>query len=547
MRSRIRPIFSTTFVALLTASAGLALAADPSHGTSPSPDFAPGRIIVKMEESAPADAVAEVNEENDARTEERMEELDMAVVDLPSDLPVEEAVEVYEDAPGVAYAEPDYEVYPTAMPNDPSFPRMYGLHNTGQTVNNAAGTPDADIDAPEAWSSSTGSGVVVAVIDTGMDIGHPDLKNQIWTNPDEKPNNGVDDDGNGYVDDVNGWDFYHDDNTVFDSPTADRHATHVAGTIAAQGNNKVGVVGVAQRARIMPLKFIGPDRGYISGAVAALNYAVAEGVKISNNSYAYYDSCGGCYARSLRDAIAAADAEGHLFVTAAGNGGSDGVGDDADVKGMYPASYDNPNIVSVAATDSNDELTAFSNYGATTVDVAAPGLNVLSTIPGGSYGYGRGTSMASPHVAGTAALIKSRYPGLSDAGIKAKILSSVDLKTNLAGKVFSGGRLNAAKALTPASAPPRIVKARPSRSLKTRDRTPTLTAQAADDKSALGAGDVRLFVDGKRTNRFAFDEETGKIRHTTRRLPVGAHNVKVVVVDEDGLSGVRFWRFRIVR
>ncbi len=284
---------------------------------------------------------------------------------MPSDLPVEEAVETYEASPDVEYAEPDYILKPsqTTSANDSDYPKLYGLNNTGQT----GGTADADVDAPEAWNATTGdTGTVVAVIDEGVDINHPDLKNNIWTNPSETAGNGIDDDKNGYVDDVNGWDFYNNDATVYDrdpvSGAGDEHGTHVAGTIAAEGNNNLGVVGVNWKANIMPLKFLGPNGGYTSDAVEALNYAVNKGVKISNNSWG-----GGGFSQALYDAINRADTAGHLFVAAAGN---DGVNNDTTAH--YPSSYTSANIISVAATDSKDALASFSNYGSSSVDLAAP-------------------------------------------------------------------------------------------------------------------------------------------------------------------------------
>ncbi len=196
------------------------------------------------------------------------------------------------------------------------------------------------------------------------------------------------------------------------------------------------------KARIKPLKFLGPDGGYTSDAVEALNYAVAKGAKISNNSWG-----GGGFSQTLLDAINRADASGHLFVAAAGNGGRDGVGDDNDATSHYPSNYNSSNIISVAATDSKDALAGFSNYGSTSVDLAAPGVSILSTLPGDTYGSYNGTSMATPHVAGVAALLKSKNSSADDATLKAEILKAADAKTNLSGKTASGVRTNASKTL----------------------------------------------------------------------------------------------------
>ena len=402
------------------------------------PRFAPDRVLVKPKEGASAEAVEAINRKNGARTEKKIPRTRVSVVKLPRGLQVAEAVERYEASPEIEYAEPDFllsvDQATNPTPNDADYPKLYNLNNTGQT----GGAADADVDAPEAWGSTTGSpDAVVAVIDTGVDIGHADLKNNVWTNPDEVPANNLDDDGNGYVDDVHGWDFRNEDNSVFDADEGS-HGTHVAGTIAAEGNNGVGITGVNWRAKIMPLKFIGPTTGYTSDAAQALNYAVAEGVKISNNSY----GCAGCFSQTLFDAIRKADAAGHLYVAAAGNDGADN-----DATASYPSGYDSANVVSVAATDGTDALASFSNYGSSSVDLAAPGVGVLSTLPGNSYGYKSGTSMAAPLVAGVATLATSESPTASGAEIKKRLLDSVDKKASLSGKTATGGRLNAAGTL----------------------------------------------------------------------------------------------------
>lgn len=412
----------------------------PSFDADEDREFASDRIIVKIEEDATQKDLDQLNRENGARTEEDLPRSDVNVVDLPRNLSVGEAVEVYEEDPDIEYAEPDYLIEPVQAKsaNDSYYSRLYGLNNTGQD----GGLADADIDAPEAWGDTTGSsGTIVAVIDEGVDVDHPDLRNNIWRNADEVPDNGRDDDGNGYVDDVNGWDFYNDDESVYDpdpvNGSGDEHGTHVAGTIAAEGDNGRGITGVNWQARIMSLKFLGPRGGYTSDAVEALNYAVANGARISNNSWG-----GGGFSQALSDAITRADRAGHLFVAAAGNSGVN-----TDNTRHYPSGYTNPNVVSVAATDRFDRLASFSNFGTSTVDVAAPGVSILSTLPNGGYGSYSGTSMAAPHVTGVAALLKSQNAGLDDADLKSKILKSADSKSNLEGKTVTGGRLNAAGAL----------------------------------------------------------------------------------------------------
>jgi subtilisin family serine protease len=340
------------------------------------------------------------------------------------------AKDKYKKDPEVVYAEPNYEVSMELLPNDPSFSLLWGLHNTGQT----GGTADADIDAPEAWDLCTGSAdVVVAVVDTGVDYTHPDLASNIWINTDEIAGNGIDDDHNGYIDDVRGWDFYNKDNNPMDD---NNHGTHCAGTIGGVGSNGIGVSGVMWNVKIMPLKFLSSSgSGYTSDAVSAILYANANGANVISNSWG-----GSGYSTTLKNAI---DASPAVVVCAAGNSGVN-----ADTAPMYPAAYSSANIISVAATDSRDLKASFSNYGVTSVDVAAPGVSIYSTLKGGSYGSMSGTSMATPHVAGLAGLLKAGNPALSNLEIKNLILSNCDVLPSLQGKVLTSGRINAYKALS---------------------------------------------------------------------------------------------------
>ncbi|MCK5282178.1 MAG: S8 family serine peptidase, partial [Nanoarchaeota archaeon] len=269
----------------------------------------------------------------------------------------------------VEYAEPNYIVEAILTPNDPDFSNLYGLHNTGQT----GGKADADIDAPEAWGLQTGSSnVIVAVIDTGVDYTHEDLADNMWINPGEAPNNGLDDDDNGLVDDYFGWDFYNNSSDPFDDHG---HGTHCAGTIGAAGNNSIGVVGVNWNVKIMPLKFLSSGgSGTTADAISAIEYATLMGADIMSNSWG-----GGGFSQALKDIIEAANTAGILFVAAAGNNGANN-----DQYPHYPSSYDVPNVIAVAATDHNDDLAGFSCYGALSVDLGAPGVNIFSTVPNGS-------------------------------------------------------------------------------------------------------------------------------------------------------------------
>ncbi|MBU4271129.1 MAG: S8 family serine peptidase [Planctomycetes bacterium] len=309
------------------------------------------------------------------------------------------------------------------VPTDPYYNQLWGM---------------TAIDAPDAWTITTGSSsVVVAVIDTGVDYTHVDLAANIWTNPGEIAGNGIDDDRNGFVDDVYGYDFVNNDGDPMDDNS---HGTHVSGTIAAVANNGVGVAGVNWSSSIMALKFLdGNGSGYLSDAVRAINYATmmrnqyGVNVRVMNNSWG-----GGGYSYALYSAIEAGNNADILFVAAAGNSGSNN-----DVSPQYPANYSCSNVVSVAAVASSGQLASFSSYGATTVDLAAPGVSIYSTVPGNRYASYSGTSMAAPHVAGVAALAFALAPDASVAEVRDAILGGAEPLAALSGKTAAGGTLNA--------------------------------------------------------------------------------------------------------
>jgi subtilisin family serine protease len=360
------------FCILATASALAASEADLSEQDPQVPAYVPGELLVKFRPEVRRQATALYEQWFDISTRRTFAINGYQQVKLPPGVDIEEALELYLDDPDVENAEPNYIVHADiAPPDDPHFSRLWGLNNTGQDVNGISGTNGADIDALEAWDVTTGSSdVVVALVDSGVDINHPDLAANIWTNAAELNGTpGEDDDDNGYVDDINGWDFYAGDS---DPRDANGHGTHVAGIIAAVGNNAEGVTGVSWSAKIMPLRFLDAwGNGTIANAIAAIEYANEMGADIINNSWS-----GGpySYSQSLKDAIDASDA---LVVCAAGNGANNN-----DSAPNYPASYSSPNIISVAASDPFDALAYFSNYGAVSVDVAAPGINIYSTVPG---------------------------------------------------------------------------------------------------------------------------------------------------------------------
>ena len=339
-------------------------------------EAAPGRIIVRYDEDSGQAAQAAARREEGVVKKGDLDLINADVVRVEGGT-VSAAVKRLEANPAVEYAVPDRIVYPMDYRDEPRFSELWSLENTGQEVFGRSGKPDVDVDAPEADAVSTGGqDVVVAVIDDGVDFGHPDLEGRQWVNEDEVPNNNFDDDGNGYIDDMNGFDFYNDDNTVHDT-LEDFHGTHVAGTIAASANGQ-DVVGVAPNVKIMALKFLGQFGGSLSAAIEAIQYAEANGARISNNSWGYV----GPPDPALRDAI---QASGSLFVAAAGN---EGINNDTgfNIPGLgtiraYPASYDLPNVLSVAAVNNTGRVANFSNVGRESVDVSAPGVDVLSTIP----------------------------------------------------------------------------------------------------------------------------------------------------------------------
>ena len=400
-------------------------------------DYIPNTVLVKFKPKTRSENVTAVCKEVGMVVQKRYLLTGIYKMSV-SENKVMETIEMLSRNENVEYAEPDYilKIY-SKIPDDPDFSNLWGIHNTGQD----GGTPDADIDAPEAWDITTGSSeVVVAVIDSGVNYDHEDLSSNMWKNTGEIPDNGIDDDGNGYIDDYLGWDFANDDKDPMDD---NDHGTHCSGTIGGIGNNDVGVAGVNWTIRIMPLKFLDScGSGSTSDAIEAIEYATMMGVPISSNSWG-----GGAYSEALIDAIEVFGNSGGLFIAAAGNDGEDN-----DETPHYPSSYNLPNIIAVAATDRNDTLADFSCYGKESVDVAAPGVDIYSTVISG-YDYMSGTSMATPCVSGIAALLKGRNPSWGYPDIKNAIEQSVDPKASLDGMVATGGRVNAYGALRAGGSP----------------------------------------------------------------------------------------------
>src|SRR5262249_30504972 len=348
-----------------------------------------------------------------------------------------------ENHPDVLYAEPNYLISSdNTAPNDPLFGALWGLLNVGQN-----GTPGADIGAPLAWDVSTGSRAnVVAVVDTGVDYTHSDLAANIWSAPFP------------FTVTIGGQQIRCDTGThgfnaisrTCDPRDDNGHGTHVAGTIGGVGNNGKGVAGVNWTASMMASKFLdATGQGTVADSIDAIEFviqaaaATGASVRVLSNSWSIVG-----FSQALLDEIDSVNAHNMLFVASAGNSGSNN-----DANAAYPSGYDLPNIVAVAATDNTDTLASFSNYGLTSVDLAAPGVNILSTLPGETYQYLSGTSMAAPHVAGAAALILSRC-ALTTAGLKSLLLATVDPVPLLTGRVATGGRLNVNNAIRACNPPP---------------------------------------------------------------------------------------------
>jgi subtilisin family serine protease len=412
-----------------------------------------GEIIVKLKSGVRTVSSLRTHQALGATVIRRLSLLNADHVKLPHGVTVRDAIIQYMQDPDVEYAEPNYiRSVRSTVPNDPLFTLQWELRNVL--------SPGVDISMSSAWDIVRGnSGLVVAVLDSGIDYTHPDLAGNIWANPGEPSCSGTtDNDHNGFVADCRGWNFVDNNNNPMDD---EGHGTHVSGTIGAIGNNSVGIAGMLWNVKIMPLKFLdSTGDGTVANEADAMEYAIVKGAKVINASFA-----GDTFSNVEFDAINAANAAGILFVTAAGNGHNNAVGSNNDAFPVYPGNYDLPNIVSVAATDQNDHLASFSNFGPKTVHVAAPGVSILSTVPASlsvsfcglsplaGYEYCDGTSMATPHVTGLAGLISSYYAGLGPSQLRAMIMRYVDALPTLKGVVKTGGRINAYKAISSLLAP----------------------------------------------------------------------------------------------
>ncbi len=475
---------------------------------------------INLEQSAGQDASEAFAAGEDLSVTEHIEGANISILETSGNEDTESVIERLEDNSLVEYAEPNYtRSFGSINTDDTDRALQWALENTGQSVNGTSGTADADIDGSEAWTLSIGTSTIVAVIDNGVMYTHEDLANQMWDG-----SSCVSESGAALNNCNHGYDFASStspdstplpDLLVGTSTYEGYHGTHVAGIIAAQMNNGVGVIGIAPATKIMALKF-GLD---VASEVKAIDFAIQNGAKIINASYG-----GSEFSDAEYDAIARFRDAGGIFVAAAGNGGPDSVGDDNDDTNtaQYPASYDLTNIISVAATDQDDALASFSNYGATSVDIGAPGRRILSTATTDgtdtTYTYLSGTSMASPYVAGTVALLMSLYPDASQETMKDAILSSGDMVPALDGKTVSGKRLNAFAALSAISSvditPPVITLiGSASVSLTVGDTYTEQGATATDDVdgtvSVIIAGNVETSTAGVYTRTYNATDTAG--------------------------------------
>jgi subtilisin family serine protease len=519
--------------------------AEPGGPTAPGSE-AVTHVIVRFAADVSTRERADMRARADVERDATLPVRGLELVDPEPGVSVGAAVADLERMDGVVYAEPDGIVRQAATPNDPLLSYEWNL---------------TAIRAPEAWDVTTGSAqVTVGVVDTGIDATHPDLAPNLWANPGEsgggRETNGLDDDGNGRIDDVHGWDFVSRDGQPQDG---NGHGTHVSGTIAARGNDAIGVAGLNWSSALMPLRVLGDDgSGFVSDAITAYAYAARNGARVLNASLG-----GSRFSRAEHDALAAAP--NTLFVVAAGNDGADN-----DATPEYPCDYDLANVVCVAASGHDDALASFSNYGPANVDLAAPGVDIASTWPGGRYALLDGTSMATPHVAGAAALLLAHDGTLTVAGLRAALLSSVQPVAALAGRVATGGRLDVAAALSAPPAPPApppvraagappvaaptaaasaVDRTAPGVSLRI-DRGTLRTIRVRGLRLALGASEacrarIDVGIDARSARRLHLSSRT--IGRASTRLGAAGHKVVTVRISERVARALRsVARLRVV-
>jgi thermitase len=461
-------------------------------------EYVPGEYVVKLKKQRGlrAQSVSNLSARLGMEVKEYLT-YDRDFILVKSNAPITSALTSLTNNEAVEYAEPNmiYHIVGTqSTPNDEKYGELWGMNNAGQTINGVAGTAGVDIGAEKAWTMQTGSDkVVVAVIDTGFDRNIADLKDNAWVNTAEL--NGVagkDDDKNGYVDDIYGYDFANNDADPMDDHG---HGSHCSGTIGAKGDNSKDVVGVNWNVKIMGVKFLtAQGSGTLDGAVKAIDYATKMGAHVMSNSWG-----GGGFTQSLFDVIKKANDKGILFIAAAGNSKQNN-----DVTPTYPAGYQVANVISVAAIDNTGALASFSCYGAKSVHVGAPGVDILSTTPTGLQSW-KGTSMATPHVSGVAALLRAQYPDMTIAEIKERIVKTAKPLAGLKGKTISGGLVDAYNALTNTKPPP---------DPNDPSNWNTVAYSAASDHPYKAGANVAMEIKVEGAKRFAihfskFETETG--------------------------------------
>jgi len=492
-----------SLIAVLIAGSAVAATIQPS-GTS-----VPGEVLVKIRAGASGADVAGLKLQAGVDEDQRIARVASGTIWRFHSRTKSTAslITAVSGSSQVVYAEPNFIVHPVSSPDDPSYAQLWGLQNSGQAISGSFGLAGADISAESAWNVTTGSAsIVVGVVDTGVDYNHPDLAANIWSNPGGKGNAAC----------AAGTHGYNAITGTCDPMDDHYHGTHVSGTIGAAGNNGIGVTGVNWTTSIMGLKFINSvGNGTTADAILAIDFAVQAkidgvNVRVLSNSWG-----GGAFSKALLDEINKANENDILFVAAAGNSSRN-----TDLFPHYPSSYATPNMISVAATDNRDERAYFSNYGSTSVHLGAPGMDVLSTIPGGGYYYLSGTSMATPHVSGVAALVLANTPGLTTAEVKSAILDNTDPIPSLSGITITGGRLNAARALGVPPEPDFTLSASPSSRTVARAGTTSYTVTIGSSNGF--AGSVGLSVTGLPTG--ASGSFTVTPATSTSALEVTANN-----------------------
>jgi subtilisin family serine protease len=443
-----------SFVVSILLIAAPASTQNPKPGNQEKTELVDGRqavaneVLVKFHGSATPAGIAQAEQDEDIDSDDEVGGIGVRLFHSRSK-DVATLLAELKKRGDVAYVEPNYIIHAALLPNDPSFSSLWGLRNTGQVINGVAGTPGADISASSAWDISTGSRAnVVAVIDTGVDYNHPDLAANVWSAPSAFTVTI----GSLNINCAAGTHGFNAITNTCDPLDDNNHGSHVSGTIGAVGNNGVGVVGVNWTASIMGSKFLNSaGSGTTANAINAIEFTIQAkqifganaNVRVLSNSWG-----GGGFSQALLDEINKANTNNMLFAAAAGNNSSNN-----DTTPFYPADYNAPNVVAVAATNNQDQLASFSNFGRNTVHLGAPGVDVLSTTTNNTYSTFSGTSMATPHVSGAAALVLS-VCSLDTAGLKSNLLNNVDPIPSLSTNTITGGRLNVNKAIRACSAPP---------------------------------------------------------------------------------------------